>query len=414
MATSPGDQLFTTSWTLHRLSPLYHGKECQTLLDNPNGLKLYANRLRELLRGDVFRGVQVGIEGLGATDDAVSKAGPLKACKWEILPTWGHWNEEESLLLEEDPEKAASVIPPDVSAGILVTLDYENITYKAAMLTGPDGYHDTQKGVTFLPLLLTRLPNSLRQTFVSFLAMNFDSRCSILRLPSSFLCGAFENYLAILHGPTSASRAGNAPSSSREFVEKVIKESQLTLSFPAPVSSSLKSLDVLIPRESLSAFFIYGSKIIENNENRAANDISRNRGKKRSHADTTKDENPSAPFLAALSEYFDTNLAMKLDIRDSFTNDSKNGQAKHVRLSKISCGAFVLGGEGRMKLLANPGRVIPFDEADVEEGEGDDPDSREIRLVWRANEALLRALVSRAVGGQSERQNGGLGGGEGT
>ncbi|KAK2786696.1 hypothetical protein FQN52_007704 [Onygenales sp. PD_12] len=392
MAQSAGDQLFTTSWTLHRLSPLYHGKDCDTLLDNAKGLKLYADRLRDLLRGDVFRGVQVGVEGLGAADDALSKAGPLRACKWDVLPTWSHWNEEESLL--EDPEQTAYVVAPEVSAGILVTLEYENITYKAALLTGPDGYHDTQKDVTFLPLLVTRLPNSLRQTFISFLASNFDTRCSLLRLPSSFLCASFENYLSTLNREST--------SSSRAFVEKVIKETQLTISFPPPISPSLKSLDVLIPRESVSAFYTHGSKIIADNTQASR---PQTRGKKRLYPnviDGSVDHGPSAPFLAALSAYVDSNLAMKLDISD-FGREPTDTETKHVRLSKVSCGAFVLGSEGRMKLLANPGRVVPFDDEEVDQDD-DDPDRREIRLVWRANEQLLRALVARAVGGQSYGQ----------
>ncbi|PGH09462.1 hypothetical protein GX51_00567 [Blastomyces parvus] len=400
MATS-GDELFTTSWTLHRLGPLYHGKECETLLENPQSLELYATRLRDLLRGDVFRGVQVGVEGLGAVDDAVSRAGHLKSCRWDALPTWSHWNEEESLL--QDPDQAAFIISPEVSAGILVTLEYENITYRAAMLAGPDGYHDSRKDVTFLPLLLTRLPNSLRQSFISFLSTSFDTRCSILRLPSSFLCGTFENYLSTLNPAAS----GRTSSSSPAFVEKVVKETQLTLSFPPPVSPALKSLDVLIPRESLSAFFTHGTKILANKTRNQPNQT-QNRGKKRSHPDTAQstdeDDGPTAPFLAALGAYFDANLAMQLDIND-FGKDPTDAQKRHIRLSKVSCGAFVLGSEGRMKLLANPGRVIPFDDADVT-NENDDPDGQEARLVWRANEILLRMLVARAVGGQTQRSDG--------
>ncbi|OAX81267.1 hypothetical protein ACJ72_04395 [Emergomyces africanus] len=325
MATTSGDELFTTSWTLHRLAPLYHGKECETLLDNPEGLKLYETRLRDLLRGDAFRGAQVGVEGVGAMDDIISRAGHLKSCRWDVLPTWSHWNEEQSLL--EDPDQAASIIDPEVSAGILVTLEYENITYKAAMLTGPDGYHDSRKNVTFLPLLLTRLPNLLRQTFISFLSTSFDTRCSILRMTSSFLCETFEKYLSTL----------NRAVSSRALVEKVIKETQLTLSFSPPVSPALKTLDVLIPREPLRAFLTHGTKILTDKSiNQPVQ--ARNRGKKRSHIDTTtpasEHDGPSAPFLAALAAYFDANLAMKLDI-SNFYKDPTDAQTPQVRLSKI-------------------------------------------------------------------------------
>ncbi|PGH23094.1 hypothetical protein AJ80_02868 [Polytolypa hystricis UAMH7299] len=378
MAQSTGEELFTTSWTLHRLSPLYHGKECQTLLDNPRALALYADRLRDLLRGDTLRGVQVGLDNTLALDDAIAKAGALNACKWEALPTWSHWNEEQSLL--EDPDNDTLVIAPEESAGILVTLSYENATYKAALLAGPDGYHDSRKENTYFPLLVTRLPNPLRQTFISFLATNFDTHCSILRLPSSFLCAALENYLATLNN---ALTRRNSSVSARQVIERVVKDTQLTLTFPAPIAPALKSLDVHIRRESLTAFFTHGSTTaaIDNAEN--------NKG-------------PSTPFLAALSTYFDTHLAMKLNIdhfRDATT--SPIGEKEYMRLTKVSCGAFVLGSEGRVKLLANPGRVMPFADSDAENEDDDnddaDSDSREIRAVWRANEGLLRALVERAT-----------------
>lgn len=361
------EPLFDTSWIIHRLSPLYHGREFQTLLDNPAALEAYSLRLRDLLRGDVLRGVQVGLGDLGASDDVLSKAGFLTKCTWQALPTWAYWNAEHSLL--EDPEQRPKTFDTENTLGILITLEYENITYKAALLASPTGYRDQRTELTHLPLLLTRFPSSLRQTFVSFLSSNFDTRCSILRMPSSFLCRELEHYMTGLVENENQRVESDA---SRAVIERIIKETQLTLSFPPAVAPSLKTLDVNIPRESLPTFFFHGTKMVAN------------KGASGSEA-------PS-PFMTALSSYFETNLAMKLDLTDG-PNQQDSGP-KMVRLAKVACGAFVLGGEGRIKLLANPGHCPPEDPDDSD----DDDELIERRLIGKANEALLHSLVQRAAG----------------
>lgn len=377
--TEPPTSLFSTSWTLHRISPLFHSKQCTTnLLDDPSSLRTYASRLRDTLTGDVLRGVQLSTvigttTASGTLDEALAKAGALEECKWSVIPTWAHWNEEQSLLEDEDE---GPLLSPDQCAGIMIILEYENITYKAALLCGPDGYRDQESeegAVTHLPLLLTRMPNALRQEFISFLSTTFDTRVSVLRFPSSFLAGQLEGYLGILNR-VSRSRLGT----SSELIERVIKETQLTLAFPPPISPALKTLDVLLPRESLSAFHKHGSS-------------------------QESSETPSSPFLSMLSEYFSTHLAMKLDLSNLQNSKTPSeSTSPFVRLTKLSCGAFVLGAEGRLKLLSNPGRVMFLNHGEDEEDEVEDEDveDREKRLVWRANEELLRALVLRANGGK--------------
>lgn len=386
MAASPTD-LFTTSWTVHRVAPLHHGKECKTLLDNPAVLRLYASRLRDILTGDVLRGVQLsGTTTSAMLDEALAKAGALKSCRWECLPTWRHWNEEQSLL--EDPDEDGPVITPGQAAGVLVVLEYETITYKAALLAGPDGYHDdTRQDATYLPLLVTRMPNALRQEFISFLSATFDTRVSVLRLPPGFICAALENYLATLNRAAARSGSGLQSAAARGFIERTVKETQLTISFSQPVSPALRSMDVMLPRESLGAFYAHAT--------------STSSAEPRS-GETT--ETPSAPFLSALSEYFTTHLSMPLDIT-AFQppSSTKTQKPSHMRLTKASCGAFVLGGEGRVKFLANPGRAMFLGDEDDYLGADDDQEDtedREKRLAWRANEELLRALVRKAVGGE--------------
>lgn len=93
-STTP-HHLLNTSWTLHRLSPLHHGKEFQTVVDNPTALSTYAARLRDQLTGDVLAGLQQPAPvPAGEDDDGLSKIGALKTCTWEGIGM--------SLLTNED------------------------------------------------------------------------------------------------------------------------------------------------------------------------------------------------------------------------------------------------------------------------------------------------------------------------
>lgn len=332
-------QLLNTSWTLRRLSPLHHGKESQSLLDNPTALKTYSTRLRDQLTGDALGRLQAGIgaAGSGGGDDddgdPLSKTGTLKTCTWETISA--------------SEENAQS------SRGILVVLEYENITYKAALLAGLDNTPE-QKGSTMLPLLLTRLPTGLQQTFISFLSTNFDTYCSLLRLPSNFMCTGLDIYVdSFLSSDATA------------ILQDVIKDMQLTLSFSPSVAPALRSLNITIPRASFGEFL----------------------------GNSPSSTNDPSPFLSNLSAYLDKHLAMELDLGTSPSNQSLAKQ--HVRLCKVACGGFVLGSEGRMKLVAGSGRT----------GTGNDGaagNDEKARLELRASEALLAAVVRRAVAGEGQ------------
>ena len=338
-------QLFNTSWTLHRLSPLHHKKDCESLLNNQAALNTYATRLRDQLTGDVLAGLHSTAST--ADDDALSRTGALKECKWRSISAG-------SSTRDASNRRDANTSFP----GILVTLEYENVVYKAALLAEP--HYSSQRdspreGSTFLPLLLTRCPNALRQTFISFLSANFDAYCAPLRLPSAFLCRGLETFVDEL-------RTGSGDSAN-DIVEEVIKELQLTLAFSAMIAPALRTLNVSISRASLTGFL--------SDEN--------------SSSRRTLKQKMSSPLIANLSTYLETHLAMQLDL----TGSSKNQAAKqHVRLSKASCAAFVLGGEGRMKLVVDVARA---------EGQDEDDAPPKDRLALRASQILLRAVISKAV-----------------
>lgn len=321
-------QLFNTSWNLHRLSPLHHAKDFETLLNNETALKAYATRLRDQLTGDVLAGLHSA--ATIAEDDSLSKTGALQDCRWEFFAT------EPS---ESNPRSTSSF------PGILVTLEYENITYKAALLSDADSNLQPRTGVTALPLLLTKFPNAMRQAFITFLTSNFDTYVSNLRLSSSFLCAGLEGFVAGLEGAV---------------VEDVIKELQLTLAFSPSVAPALRNVNVGIPRGSLVGFLREG------------------KGKS-----VQRKAQARVPLIANLSAYLETHLAMKVDL-DGSRQDKIARQ--HVRLSKVACAAFVLGSEGRMKLVVDA-RGAGEGEKDEEQGSPS----------LRASETLLRAVIQRAV-----------------
>ncbi|KAJ5155948.1 CENP-A-nucleosome distal centromere subunit CENP-L [Penicillium capsulatum] len=342
-------QLFNTSWNLHRLSPLHHAKDCSSLVDNPTALKLYATRLRDHLTGDILAGLHAAS---AADDDALSKTGALKECTWQSITGS---NSRDS---PAGRRATAASFP-----GILVTLEYENISYKAALLAElePSTRSDSQaQGSTFLPLLMTKLPTALRQTFISFLSSNFDTYCAPLHLPSPFLCKGLETFIDELR---------HAPGSDDDTIEEVVKELQLTLAFSALIAPSLRTVNIGISRNSLVGFL----------DDDSDSDRSDSR---------TLEQKLKSPLIANLTSYLEAHLAMSLDLDGSSQNPVPQ---QHVRLSKLACAAFVLGGEGRLKLVV-----------DARQAEDDQTLMAHNEASLHAIQSLLRIIIRKAViGGEA-------------
>ncbi|RMJ23225.1 F-box domain protein [Aspergillus sp. HF37] len=329
----------------------------------------YASRLRDQLTGDVFAGLlgfQPGTTTRGE-DDSLSKTGALKNCTWEMLSLWPQ--------LTDSTTDSSSVASPQAPAGILITLEYENIVYKAALLAVPDPDDAQQQqppssssASTSLPLLLTRCPNPLRQILISFLVSNFDTYCSTLRLPQEFLCAALERYFDVF----TARSPQNIP-----LLGDAMRELHLTLSFSGFVAPDLKSLNVSIPRTSLDAFLFSAP----------------------SSTSAGSYSEPNRTFLANLEAYLAKHLAMDLDLGARSGSAPISAAGKHVRLSKIACAAFVVGSEGRLKLVLPERRADGADESADGEAE---MRSERMKSVLRASVALLHAVIRRAAAGQGQ------------
>jgi hypothetical protein len=296
---------YNTTFTLHRLSPLYVGSDVP--LDN-TALLPYARRFRDILAGDVLRGVRVG---LGSDEDVLARVGALQTVTWKVLVDEDTWDTTAGNETQMD-----ETLEFGAGRGLYVNITYERASYVAILLRSSGGEpHEEGHGFQRFPLLLTRMPGSLREAFTEFLASTFDARISVLRMGRSYLPSTLESYVANCMVGEDGEAASLAESSGT--LKRILKDVQVVVGFDLPsVSQSLKTIDVLIARDDLPQLLQRGSK------------IARKSGEK---------EDRKMPFLDALMMHVDTHLA--LDMRH-----------ESVRILRVACGAFVLGAEGKAKL----------------------------------------------------------------
>ncbi|KAL3482264.1 kinetochore complex Sim4 subunit Fta1-domain-containing protein [Aspergillus californicus] len=357
-------QLLNTSWTLHRLSPLHHD-DYKSLLDDPRALQTYATRLRDYLTNSL---ADAQGQAWREEDSALSNIGALRSCTWETLSTLSFLSPQ--LDTEQDDEH-----DDQDSAGILVALSYENITYKAALLAknspNQSNSAQNQKGKqtarrtrnsssaapssTYLPLLLTRLPKSLRESFTTFLSANFDTYVSPLRLQSAFMCDALGRYMGSLASWQTSHEAGTG------IIEDIIREMHLTLSFAPPISPSLKTLSITIPKDTVGTLL---------------------RGNPNSSSEDPEKENS---MLVGLEAYLQKHLALEAGLDLPAPLSGRAGA--YVRLTRVACAGFVVTGEGRMKVVAKAGE---------EDGNGDERN----RGALRGGEVLVQAVLEKASIGE--------------
>lgn len=249
--------LYNTTYTLHRLSPLH----AFPLLTSATDLTHHAKSLLSILRGDVLRGVRVRDDA----DDALGYAGRLKSVTWEALSPPEHNSDDDD---DFDPR------------GVVITLVYEKAAYTSLLLAAPSS--SLAGPFTSLPLLLTRLPKSLRETLLAYLAATFDTLPSPLPLDSGALRNMLEAWLA--------ADAGSG------------KDVQLVFEAPVP---SLKAITITVPRGDVPRF------------------VKRGKG-----LQGEVEQGGEGPFFAALRHYASTTMGLDIAV---------------LGVMKVACGGFVLG-----------------------------------------------------------------------
>ncbi|KAF1938691.1 hypothetical protein EJ02DRAFT_17587 [Clathrospora elynae] len=287
----PPYPLYNRTYILYRVSPLHHG---ETPLLAERTLRTHAKRLKEQLKGDNVRGVQVDF----ASAEDTAKLGPLEECSWDLMGDEDAWIDRHRQSVDPDASQLSSVLSSDRARGLEVSLDYEKQSYNALLLRDP-AVTFSPEGFTSLPLLLVKMPGPIREIFLNYLRTNFDAHVAPLRLAPSFITSSLETYFKHL-----------SARSSTQSIQDVIQQLHVRLAFPN-TTTLLKHIEITIAGADVSGFVDRGKLL--------------------------KDDH-AKPFTAALSSYLKHHLA--LDISHP-----------KAQISRIACNSFHLGTE-RLKLVA--------------------------------------------------------------
>ncbi|KAK7621486.1 kinetochore complex Sim4 subunit Fta1-domain-containing protein, partial [Phyllosticta citricarpa] len=294
----PEYPLYNSTFSAFRISPLYHGSN---LLLQSRSLRAHARRLKDILRGDTLRGVDVGFLDIG------ENRGSLEDCTWDLIgdeTSWERMHREN----EDEEEPGLFVQAPIVKAhevrGIHVQLRYQKATHSALILRDPEKPSRSDLAdFTSLPLLLVRMPSEARDTFVDYLSTTFDARVAPLKLHSSFLSSTLETLLQQIDADTSI-----------DALTDVIKGPlQLQLSFPnifqaAGTPAPLRNIDIRIAQDDVPEFLSRGTQLVTADPSILQPQPTR-------HSSPAATNHPPAltgPFSAALSAYLSTHLALHL------------------------------------------------------------------------------------------------------
>jgi hypothetical protein len=419
-----------TTFSTHRLSPLYIGSQPLT----QDRIQALSHRLRDFLVGHVVRGIEVGLDR-PADDGAMARAGALEAVSisWiipdeQVASHPGQRRQQDAPAPEPSITRAESGDhqignTPGRTKGIQISLQYEHAECAALLLPSAlDGENpvedmpaaveqapsapaplldlapgrpvENDSAFLRLPLLLMRMPSTLKVTIIEFLSRNFDCRVSPLNLGTRSLVRALEKWTDELGVGAQADSAKDVvltigfcaqtvmrcrrwrqPREQQHKQQDIPQDEQTEFGeqYDSETSDSalgVKSIDVIIPSADLVRLVRAG----KGREATGDEPPSQTRDKckragvqfrdpyveaKRRKFGGDKDEegwtwrqksaaaghrgSTPQPFTDTLAQYVLQHLA--LDIFHPA-----------VRISKVACGGFVLS-EGRVKIFGVPPSV---------------------------------------------------------
>lgn len=235
--------LYNTTYTLHRLSPLHAFPP----LASTAALTQHAKSLLSILRGDVLRGVRVRDDNED-DDDALGRAGRLKNVTWEPLRSPRRWRQPPDGNDDDDDDDDESPL------GVLIELAYDHATYTALLLLAPSPAPAPGPAGAFtaLPLLLTRLPRSLRSALLGYLAASFDTQAQALALDSRVLKRLLEAWLGVVFAAGDGDGNGNGDAG---------RDVQIVFSAPAGVVT-VKAVTVTVLRGDVAGFWRRGRRML--------------------------------------------------------------------------------------------------------------------------------------------------------
>ena len=321
--------LYTTTYTLHKLSPLHTQPFTSAALFH------HSRTFRDLLAGDTLRGVRVALDD----ETALSKVGALKSVGWKLLGTpsesENNQHEDSEMGSSERGSRERELYLEGNGRGVIINITYERAEYVAILLRhspedlsiiGSPELGERRRGdiegFQHYPVMASRMPISLRSTLIQYLADTFDTHVSGLSFSTKFLVGTLDTFLDRIYRGLGDQNGG-----------RVVKDVLVTFSFaPLPTvdgtkaeeDSDIRAVDITIARDDVAQFITRGRKALQA-QSRSGTKAS------------------GGAFWTALSHYARSHLSMDINHGD-------------VRVSKVACGAFVLGREGRMKVFA-PGSL---------------------------------------------------------
>ncbi|CAD6504670.1 BgTH12-00176 [Blumeria graminis f. sp. triticale] len=322
--------LYNSTFSLFRLSPLYIG---DTTVHEKRHLRIHARRLLDILSGEASHNLNLG-PMIG--NDFTTRIGALQGVTWNTVSEIDFYGAEVESAPATHRDSPALT---NTSIGMIITFSYEKAEYQAILL-GNEG-ESRKNGFCHFPLLLLKMPGSLRQIFTEFLATTFDARTSCLLLSSRQLINRCEKYLSNISLDSIDEPLDTAERS--EALRDIIKEVAIVIGFVLPERlTTLKTISFQIAREDVSRMI------------------------------SMKSKPGDAPFFEALADHLKAHMALNLW-------DEK------VKIVKIACGAFVLSDEGRVKVTRPLGATVDT-------------------LQIRANKVLINGLMEIATGGILHRQ----------
>ncbi|KXX82216.1 hypothetical protein MMYC01_201700 [Madurella mycetomatis] len=357
-------QFYNTTFSAHRLSRLYVGREP---LNAPR-LHALSQRLRDRLIGDVVRGVEVGL-GPDGEDPVMGRAGTLESIEigWASvatiigMPRAGADEHLGSDAMELDGADANGRHRTDSqlhgAKALHISLRYEMASCTALLLPPlereEDGFGaahtrfsvagadmDWEQSVEpghflSLPLLLLRMPAPLKAVIGDFLSTTFDCRVSPMRLGTRSLVRSWEAWITTaglssrgsLAKDTVVTLGFHVPPTPDKAVTPSLEEETAT----SDHQLGLKSIDVIIPASELRGFG--GAPAVGGPFVRGRLGVAGGRG-----GDGGEGTSVQQPFTEALACYLKRHLGLNLF-------------HPGVRVIKIACGGFAIS-EGRLKVFA--------------------------------------------------------------
>ncbi len=302
---------YNTTFSAHRVSPLYLGSEPLTA----NRLQLLAQRLRDRIVGDVVRGVEVGL-GPDGDDSIIGRAGALENVDihWAAVADVLDISSEDIRSVREtgegedgevtDREDAVAAHWRQVAAqlpghkALHISLRFEMASCTALMLPPlspdsdgeanagakarffvPDGrgtddmdWEQTINPAHFLalPLLLLRMPVPLKAMVGDFLATTFDCRVSPMRLGTRSLVRSWEAWIRSAGLPPRGPLAKDAVLSLGFYLEpptpaaatgRPSEQDNATADQDDELQPpGLRSIDIIIPAAELQKFVAAGKQ----------------------------------------------------------------------------------------------------------------------------------------------------------